>query len=99
MGKKLFYGLIGGGLLWGSQVNSALQWLSFREVSKAISQLPGWQLTNGKLRKNYQFKDFVHAFSFMTRYNQVTIELVTYDVGGIRNLDIELAQKIDRLYE
>ena len=35
----------------------------------------------------------------MTRYNQVTIELVTYDVGGIRNLDIELAQKIDRLYE
>lgn len=32
-------------------------------------------------------------------YNRVTIELVTHDVGGISNLDIELARRIDRIYE
>ena len=31
-------------------------------------------------------------------YNRLTIDLVTHDAGGISNLDIELAQKIDRLY-
>jgi 4a-hydroxytetrahydrobiopterin dehydratase len=30
-------------------------------------------------------------------YNSVTIDLATHDVGGISNLDINLAEKIDAL--
>lgn len=30
-------------------------------------------------------------------YNRVTIDLTTHDAGGISNLDIDLAKKIDRL--
>ncbi len=115
MGKKLFVGLMAGLLLWGGRVISAPQKLSPTELNKAVTQLKGWQLREGKLRKVYQFKDFVDAFTFMTRvafasenlqhhpewfnvYNKVTIDLVTHDVGGISNLDIELANQIDRLY-
>lgn len=85
------------------------------ELNPGLAQLKGWQLKEGKLQKIYQFRDFVDAFSFMTRvafaaeklqhhpewfnvYNKVTIDLVTHDVGGISNLDIELASQIDRLY-
>ena len=30
-------------------------------------------------------------------YNRVTIDLITHDVDGISDLDIELAKRIDRL--
>jgi 4a-hydroxytetrahydrobiopterin dehydratase len=113
--KKIGYALVLALLIWGGRVNSAPQRLSPTELNKAVTQLQGWQIKEGKLRKIYQFKDFVDAFSFMTRvafaaenlqhhpewfnvYNKVTIELVTHDVGGISNLDIELASQIDRIY-
>ncbi|NJK34761.1 MAG: 4a-hydroxytetrahydrobiopterin dehydratase [Oscillatoriales cyanobacterium SM2_2_1] len=35
------------------------------EIAAAIAQLAGWSVSNGKLHKKFQFKDFVAAFGFM----------------------------------
>ncbi|MEW6296120.1 MAG: 4a-hydroxytetrahydrobiopterin dehydratase [Thermodesulfobacteriota bacterium] len=40
--------------------------LSDAEIQEGLSKLPGWTLVNGKLHREYKFKDFVHAFGFMT---------------------------------
>jgi 4a-hydroxytetrahydrobiopterin dehydratase len=41
--------------------------LSAEEISNRLSQLEGWAVANGKLRRELQFPDFVQAFGFMTR--------------------------------
>lgn len=43
--------------------------LSEEEIQTALSEptLAGWEFANDKIRKNFQFKDFVEAFSFMTK--------------------------------
>jgi 4a-hydroxytetrahydrobiopterin dehydratase len=35
------------------------------EIADALASLTGWTLVDGKLHKEYQFADFVHAFGFM----------------------------------
>lgn len=35
-------------------------------LAEAVAGLDGWTVVDGKLRKEYQFGDFVEAFSFMT---------------------------------
>jgi 4a-hydroxytetrahydrobiopterin dehydratase len=35
-------------------------------ITSALSDLPGWKLTDGKLHREYEFADFVTAFGFMT---------------------------------
>jgi 4a-hydroxytetrahydrobiopterin dehydratase len=38
------------------------------EVSACLSdELPGWRLHDGKLRREFRFRDFSEAFAFMTR--------------------------------
>lgn len=38
------------------------------EVSARLSdELPGWRLQDGKLRREFRFRDFSEAFAFMTR--------------------------------
>ena len=37
------------------------------ELAHALSELPGWSLTAGKLHREYRFADFSAAFGFMTR--------------------------------
>jgi len=39
--------------------------LSDTEIQDRLNRLPGWTLVNGKLHREYKFKDFVHAFGFM----------------------------------
>ena len=39
--------------------------LSEQEISAAVAGLPGWSVANGKLRREYRFPDFIHAFGFM----------------------------------
>jgi 4a-hydroxytetrahydrobiopterin dehydratase len=39
--------------------------LTDEQVQTALARLPGWSLANGKLHRDYKFKDFVHAFGFM----------------------------------
>jgi 4a-hydroxytetrahydrobiopterin dehydratase len=40
--------------------------LSDEEIGQAIQNLPGWQVVNGKLHREYKFSDFTQAFGFMT---------------------------------
>ena len=41
--------------------------LSPDEVRDALASLPGWSLENEKLRREFQFADFVRAMGFMTQ--------------------------------
>ena len=43
------------------------QKLSQAELAAALKELPGWSVTDGKLRRVFEFKDFSAAFAFMTR--------------------------------
>lgn len=36
------------------------------QIQSGLKKLPGWTLKKGKLHREYTFKDFVQAFSFMT---------------------------------
>lgn len=40
--------------------------INLREMNSSLAQLPGWEAKNGKLHKEFCFKDFVEAFAFMT---------------------------------
>ncbi len=35
------------------------------DVTARVKQLPGWSVKDGKLHREYQFADFIHAFGFM----------------------------------
>ena len=39
--------------------------LTEEELTAATAGLPGWNVVDGKLHRDYQFPDFVHAFGFM----------------------------------
>jgi 4a-hydroxytetrahydrobiopterin dehydratase len=39
--------------------------LSPSEIASSLAKLGGWTVVNGKLHRDYQFADFVHAFGFM----------------------------------
>lgn len=90
--------------------------LSEAEVKESLSaKLHNWSFNGTHISRNFKFKNFVNAFSFMTSvaleaekadhhpdwsnvYNSVTINLNTHDANGITQLDIDLAQAIDRLF-
>ena len=36
------------------------------EISTRLGRLPKWRLENGKLHREYKFKDFAQAFGFMS---------------------------------
>ncbi|MCZ7647402.1 MAG: 4a-hydroxytetrahydrobiopterin dehydratase [Planctomycetota bacterium] len=36
------------------------------EIQAALKRLPGWEVRNAKLHREYTFKDFVAAFGFMS---------------------------------
>ena len=41
--------------------------LTASQIEEAIRVLDGWELQNGRLRKEFRFADFSAAFGFMTR--------------------------------
>jgi 4a-hydroxytetrahydrobiopterin dehydratase len=45
----------------------AINKLSEVEISAGIAQLSGWAVVDGKLQKNFKFKDFVDAFGFISK--------------------------------
>ena len=88
--------------------------LTQAELDEAVGQLPGWSCLDGKLHREYQFADFIHAFGFMATaapaieamnhhpewsnvYGKVTVDLSTHDAGGITELDVELASKLEKI--
>jgi 4a-hydroxytetrahydrobiopterin dehydratase len=40
--------------------------LSATQITEQLANLPGWSVTGGKLRREFVFKDFAHAWSFMS---------------------------------
>ena len=90
------------------------QRLNGSQRSDLASTHPNWSVDGEKLRRDFQFRDFVDAFGFMSQvallaearnhhpnwsnvYNRVSIELTTHDLGGLSDLDTELAIAIDTL--
>ena len=90
------------------------QRLNESQRSALASTHPNWAVDDEKLRRDFQFRDFVEAFGFMSQvalmaesrnhhpnwsnvYNRVSIELTTHDLGGLSDLDTELATAIDTL--
>ena len=88
--------------------------LADHEIQARIDGLTGWVIHNGKLHREFEFADFVGAFSFMSGvapiaermdhhpewtnvYNRVVIDLTTHDVGGLTDLDFELAVAVSSL--
>jgi 4a-hydroxytetrahydrobiopterin dehydratase len=45
---------------------SEVRKLSEVEIQSRLSALPGWTIADGKLHREFHFKDFVSAFAFMT---------------------------------
>ncbi|MBD2576823.1 4a-hydroxytetrahydrobiopterin dehydratase [Oscillatoria sp. FACHB-1406] len=45
----------------------AIKKLSHEEILNAIASLKDWSLVEGKLHKEFKFKNFVEAFGFMTQ--------------------------------
>ena len=39
--------------------------LTESEITEALVNLPGWSVENGKLHRQFQFKNFIEAFGFM----------------------------------
>lgn len=44
----------------------AIEKLNDAQIDTALKDLQGWQLQANKIRKEYQFKNFVEAFGFMS---------------------------------
>lgn len=49
----------------GSARMTAPRVLSQAEVEAALSELPGWELRNGRLRRQYTFRTFLRAIAFL----------------------------------
>jgi 4a-hydroxytetrahydrobiopterin dehydratase len=41
--------------------------LTDQEVAAELARLPGWEIREGKLHRDFELKDFSEAFAFMTR--------------------------------
>ena len=84
------------------------------ELEAAVAGLDGWELVEGKLRREFRFADFVTAFGFMVQaalvaesldhhpewfnvYGRVVVDLTTHDAGGVTELDLRLAARMNEL--
>jgi len=83
--------------------------LPTEDIRQRLQSLPGWELQEGALHREFRFRDFSAAFAFMVRtalraeqldhhpdwsnvYNRVSVSLNTHDVGGVTELDFQLAE-------
>ncbi|ADD28297.1 4a-hydroxytetrahydrobiopterin dehydratase [Meiothermus ruber] len=41
--------------------------LGEKEIENALKNLPGWQLTQGRIEKTYKFDSYAHGVSFAVR--------------------------------
>lgn len=91
--------------------------LTKNEIENHLQQnLKNWKLTESSIDREFNFKNFVEAFSFMSAvaltaekmdhhpewtniYNKVLIKLSTHQPKGITTNDLQLAGKIDSIYE
>ena len=73
------------------------------ELAEALATLPNWSVVDGKLHRDIVLGDFAEAFGLMAHvavwanvYNRVSIDLMTHDAGGLTELDVSLATRVDR---
>ena len=86
--------------------------LSDNEIEVKLKEIKNWQIENGKLCKSFEFKNFTHAFGFITKialekldhhpelfnvFNKVKVFLSTHKINGLSEYDFILAKKIDDL--
>lgn len=79
-------------------------------------QLKNWTVGEASIDREFSFKNFVDAFSFMTAvaleaekmdhhpewtnvYNKVSVKLSTHKPKGITMHDLDLAAKMDSIYD
>ena len=82
------------------------------ELKELIAKIPEWVFKTEYIEREFNFVNFIEAFSFMTKvalicekynhhpnwensYSKVTIKLTTHDLGGISNLDQNIASEIN----
>jgi 4a-hydroxytetrahydrobiopterin dehydratase len=89
--------------------------LSKQEIASGMCMLDGWSVVKGHLHCVFEFKDFTQAFRFMKRValaadrmdhhpdwsNAITrsLSLSTHSAGGLTKSDIDLAGKIQTIYD
>lgn len=83
-------------------------------IRTELATLDGWAREGDKLKRTFEFADFVTAFGFMASvalvaermnhhpewfnvYKTVEVTLSTHDAGGLTDLDVKLAEAMDRL--
>lgn len=98
------------------EVAPAAARLSEAQIRQLQHERPLWAVADGRLQREFRFRDFIDAFSFMTRvaliaeaighhpdwsnvYNRVLITLTTHDAGGLTDLDVQMARRIDALID
>ncbi len=57
--------------------------LSSAQIQKELAQLKEWQLVGKEIRKNFEFKDFVHAIAFVQ-----SVALLAENVNHHPDIDI-----------
>ncbi len=90
--------------------------LTRTQVENHITEnLKEWKLNDSSIFREFQFRNFMDAFSFMTSvafeaekmdhhpewtnvYNKVLIRLYTHKPKGITRNDLDLAGKIDSVF-
>ena len=90
--------------------------LQNEELKELLVKIPGWKIMDDHIEKEFNFKNFIEAFAFMTKialicekhnhhpnweniYSKVIIKLFTHDLGGITNLDQNIAKEINDIFE
>jgi 4a-hydroxytetrahydrobiopterin dehydratase len=83
------------------------------ELSRKLSALRGWTLAGGRIEKKYRFSSFAAALKFVQQAalasvaqhrpdivihgSVVTLSLGTNSQGGVTEMDLELAGKLEAL--
>lgn len=66
--------------------------LSDAELERAVRDLPGWSLRDGKLHRELKFRDFVEAFGFMARIALIAERMnhhpEWFNVYGVVRIDL-----------
>ena len=86
------------------------------ELKELEVKIPGWEIMSEQIQREFNFSNFIEAFSFMTKialicekynhhpnwenvYSKVIIKLSTHDLGGVSNLDENVASEINQIFE
>ena len=78
------------------------------EIAERLAGLPGWSCSDGALRRDFGFADFMarvalaaekmdHHPDWSNSWSRVSVALRTHDAGGVTELDFRLADVMQRL--